>query len=65
MSSITATHSYDVRVLCSVIIIAQGYTRNIEYVTLRICFPVKLADRRMSIKKEKVAHLVYNIDSLS
>ena len=32
MSSITATHSYGKRVLSSVIIIAQGDTRNIEYV---------------------------------
>ena len=33
VSSATATHSYGVRVLLSVIIIAESYTRNIEYVT--------------------------------
>ena len=32
MSSITATHSYGKRVLSSVIIIAQGDTRNMDYV---------------------------------
>ena len=32
----------------------------------RICLPVKLADRRTSIKKEKVSsYIVYNFDSFS
>ena len=31
-----------------------------------ICLPVKLADGRMSVKKEKISsHLIYNISSLS